>query len=134
MRSLVVGGDVDGQHAVLCRTSQLAVAPDGFHFVLLHEEVETLGMLGHDLRFAFLDGRQFSLRASTPSMPNSLASFRWSQISALNSRALVGIQPTCRQVPPRTLSFSMRAVFRPYWPARMAAVYPAGPLPMMAMS
>ena len=30
--------------------------------------------------------------------------------------------------------FFDKAVFSPYWPARMAAVYPAGPLPMMAMS
>src|ERR1700693_910324 len=67
-------------------------------------------------------------------MPNSLASFKWSQSSALNSSALVGMQPTCRQVPPRNPSFSMSAVFKPYWPARIAAVYPAGPLPMMATS
>src|SRR5580698_4720805 len=44
------------------------------------------------------------------------------------------MQPTFRQVPPSFFSFSMRATFSPYCPARMAAVYPPGPPPMMTMS
>ena len=39
-----------GQHAVLCRAGQLAVASDRFHLVLLHQEIEALGVLGHDFR------------------------------------------------------------------------------------
>ena len=56
LRTFAVGGDLDGQHTVLRRAGQLAVSPDGFDFVLLHQELETLGVLGHDLRLALLDG------------------------------------------------------------------------------
>src|SRR5262249_20576294 len=44
------------------------------------------------------------------------------------------MQPTCRQVPPRNGSFSTTIVFSPSSPARMAATYPPGPLPMIATS
>src|SRR5215472_2282729 len=44
------------------------------------------------------------------------------------------MQPTCRHVPPRNGSFSTTMVFRPSSPARMAATYPPGPLPIIAMS
>src|SRR5215469_1635548 len=44
------------------------------------------------------------------------------------------MQPTCRQVPPRNGSFSTTIVFRPSSPARIAATYPPGPLPMIATS
>ena len=37
-------------------------------------------------------------------------------------RALEGMQPTLRQVPPRVARISMMAAFRPSWPARMAAL------------
>ena len=37
---------------------------------------------------------QFSVTSPTPSMPYSLACFRWSYTSALKSRDLVGMQPT----------------------------------------
>src|SRR5207302_7801710 len=50
------------------------------------------------------------------------------------SNALLGIQPTFRQVPPSSLSFSMIAVLSPSWPARMAATYPPGPEPMITTS
>ena len=42
-----------------------------------------------------------SASAFTPSMPYRSACFRWSQSSAENSIALVGMQPQSRQVPPR---------------------------------
>jgi hypothetical protein len=54
--------------------------------------------------------------------------------SALWRMDLVGMHPQWRQVPPSLGVASMRAVLRPHWPARMAAVYPAGPPPMMATS
>jgi hypothetical protein len=38
------------------------------------------------------------------------------------SRALEGMQPTFRQVPPSVLRFSTQATFRPSWPARIAAL------------
>src|ERR1700733_6825574 len=44
------------------------------------------------------------------------------------------MQPTFRQVPPSFFSRSISATFNPYCPARMAAVYPPGPPPMMTMS
>src|SRR5215470_12960580 len=44
------------------------------------------------------------------------------------------MQPTCRQVPPRYGSFSTTIVFSPSSPARIAATYPPGPLPIIATS
>src|SRR5229473_4578962 len=44
------------------------------------------------------------------------------------------MQPTCRHVPPRNGSFSTTTVFRPSSPARIAATYPPGPLPIIATS
>src|SRR3984957_15766595 len=55
-------------------------------------------------------------------------------MSAWCRKTLVGIQPTCRQVPPRNGSFSTTAVFNPHWLARIAATYPPGPLPMITRS
>src|SRR5882724_7872865 len=42
------------------------------------------------------------------------------------------MHPTCRQVPPRKGSFSTTTVFSPNSPARIAATYPPGPLPIIA--
>src|SRR6266702_1823267 len=84
-----------------------------------------------------------SLRASTffqlsfgsaTSMPNFSACFRWSQISAVKSIALVGMHPQSRQVPPRRSFASISAALRPYCEARMAQVYPAGPPPTTTTS
>src|SRR6266852_2289110 len=44
------------------------------------------------------------------------------------------MHPTCRQVPPRKGSFSTTTVFSPSSPARIAATYPPGPLPILATS
>src|SRR5437899_2404677 len=44
------------------------------------------------------------------------------------------MQPTCKHVPPRNGSFSTTTVFRPNSPARIAATYPPGPLPIIATS
>src|SRR5215472_8640123 len=44
------------------------------------------------------------------------------------------MQPTCKQVPPRKGSFSTTMVFSPSSPARIAATYPPGPLPIIATS
>src|SRR6267143_6126206 len=44
------------------------------------------------------------------------------------------MHPTCRQVPPRKGSFSTTTVFSPSSPARIAATYPPGPLPIIATS
>src|SRR3989338_5457813 len=49
------------------------------------------------------------------------------------TRTFVGMQPLFKQVPPR-LSFSMRTVFSPACAARMAAIYPPGPAPIIATS
>ena len=42
--------------------------------------------------------------------------------NAVCTQALVGMQPTRRQVPPSSGSFSMQATFAPSCAARMAAV------------
>src|SRR5882724_1567050 len=44
------------------------------------------------------------------------------------------MQPTCKHVPPRNGSFSTTTVFSPSSPARIAATYPPGPLPIIATS
>src|SRR6266702_1848490 len=44
------------------------------------------------------------------------------------------MQPPCKQVPPRNGSFATTTVFRPSSPARIAATYPPGPLPIIATS
>src|SRR5580658_950282 len=55
-------------------------------------------------------------------------------MSAWCRNTFVGMQPTCRQVPPRNGSFSTTAVFSPHWLARIAATYPPGPLPIITRS
>ena len=42
--------------------------------------------------------------------------------NAVCTQALVGMQPTRRQVPPSSGSFSMQTVLAPSWAARIAAV------------
>src|SRR6476661_7142541 len=49
------------------------------------------------------------------------------------SRALVGMQPQLRQMPPSD-SRSITATFSPSCEARMAATYPPGPLPTTTKS
>ena len=48
--------DRDGMDSVVCRAGKAAVALDGGDFVLAHEEVEALDMLGDDPVFAVEDG------------------------------------------------------------------------------
>src|SRR5271156_868190 len=55
-------------------------------------------------------------------------------MSAWCRKTLVGMQPTCRQVPPRNGSFSTTATFNPHCAARIAATYPPGPLPITTKS
>ena len=43
------------------------------------------------------------------------------------------MQPQFRQTPPNS-DFSMMAVFKPNWEARIAATYPPGPLPITIKS
>ena len=67
------------------------------------------------------------------SIPNS---DRWSRLwrnSAARNKALVGMQPQFRQMPPRC-SFSTTQADRPSCAARMAATYPPGPPPTTTTS
>ena len=66
-------------------------------------------------------------------MPQSLAWRTRSANAADSSRALVGMQPRCRHVPP-ILSSSTSATFSPSWAARKAAVYPPVPAPSTTRS
>ncbi len=48
--------DFDGVDAAFGGAGELAVALDDGHLVLLHQELETLGVLVHDALLALLDG------------------------------------------------------------------------------
>src|SRR5215210_4569006 len=74
-----------------------------------------------------------SMPASDVLTPNCSPSRALSATSPLCSRALVGMQPRCRQVPP-TLSFSIRTTDRPSSAPRRAAAYPPEPPPRMTRS
>src|SRR5882724_4908122 len=52
----VVVDQINREHPVLCRAGEFTVASYGLNFVFLHEEVEALGVLGHDLVLSLLDG------------------------------------------------------------------------------
>src|SRR5579871_430964 len=67
-------------------------------------------------------------------MPNSFEFWISDQTSAFCKSALVGMQPTCRHVPPSFSSFSTTATLSPNSAARNAATYPPGPLPTMITS
>ncbi len=54
-------------------------------------------------------------------IPRAAASRISSSTLAVWSRALVGMQPRCRQVPPNLGSLSTTATFIPSWPARIPA-------------
>ena len=56
-----------------------------------------------------------------------------SAISPACNSALVGIQPLCKQVPPKT-SRSIKATFKPSWDPRNAAAYPPLPAPSITRS
>ena len=92
--------DIDRVHAVLGGPGEPPKAGDDRDLVLLHQELKALDVLVDDGVLAVAPRPSRACGRPTPSMPNSAAFFRWSQISALNSSALVGMQPTCRQVPP----------------------------------
>ncbi len=66
-------------------------------------------------------------------IPNSSNVRRFCQTSAFLSKALVGIQPQFRHIPPSS-AFSTNATFIPSWAARIAATYPPGPDPMTIKS
>ena len=55
MAGFVVVHHFDGEYAVLRGAGEFAVAFHGLHLVLLHQEVEALGVLGDDLVFAILN-------------------------------------------------------------------------------
>ena len=74
-----------------------------------------------------------SISALPTVMPKSLA---WSikcLTSAERNKALVGMHPQLRQIPPK-FSRSTTAAFSPNWLARIAATYPPGPPPITTRS
>jgi hypothetical protein len=95
--------------------------------VLLHQEFESLDVLGDDGVFALEDrgpverGRADAGDPELDCVLEVVPDFG-------------GMQPTCKQVPPSRGALSMSATFSPYSAPRIAAVYPAGPPPMMATS
>ena len=62
----------------------------------------------------------FSAPTSMPRIGNSLIAASYSSDAC--SRALDGMQPTFRQVPPKVSRISTQAAFSPSCPARMAAL------------
>ena len=113
---------------------QPGVALDPLDLVLAQQELDALGVLVDDA--VLLVDRPSGSRG--PGSRNGCRRLpgcrKCSQTSAVCSSAFVGMQPTSRHVPPNLGCFSMSAVFRPYWPARMAAEYPPGPLPITIRS
>src|SRR3954471_23553515 len=74
-----------------------------------------------------------STDSNVPLTPKAAASLITSTVSAECSRALVGMQPRCRQVPP-TLSRSIITTLMPSSDARSAAAYPPLPPPRTTRS
>src|SRR5882672_3300310 len=58
----------------------------------------------------------------------------WENHSLESSRALLGMQPILRQVPPSVGIFSTQATRRPSCAARIAPTYPPGPAPITKTS
>ncbi len=78
-----------------------------------------------------------SIETAAPSMPvspHSFADCATLSACACSSKALVGIQPQIRQVPPSAFCFSTTATLRPSCAARMAATYPPVPAPITMTS
>ena len=105
-----------------------------FDLILPHQEFETLGVLGHDLVLAVLDGRPVQLARIDAFDAEFLGILQVIPKFGVEQQSFCGNAADVKARSAEDPSFSMSAVFRPYWPARMAAVYPAGPLPMNAMS
>ena len=63
-------------------------------------------------------------RVGSPTLTPNLAKLSSASLiaKAVCTHALVGTQPTRRQVPPSSGSFSMQTVLAPSWAARIAAV------------
>src|SRR5688572_20610997 len=66
--------------------------------------------------------------------PHSFACCTTFSACACSSRALVGMQPQMRQVPPSAFCRSTTATFFPSCDARMAATYPPVPAPITTTS
>ncbi|OQA05993.1 MAG: hypothetical protein BWY65_02308 [Firmicutes bacterium ADurb.Bin373] len=71
-------------------------------------------------RLRALPQLKLSFSGAMPSIPKASASCTFLNTLALSIIALVGMQPQLRHIPPICV-FSMRAVFMPSCPARMAA-------------
>src|SRR5690242_13025541 len=90
------------------------------------------------LRFCMAATSIAGVPTPMPCALNSCAA-RWNS-SEDSSKALEGMHPAFRQVPPKALlpsrffQPSMQAVFRPFWAARIAPGYPPGPPPMTMTS
>ena len=75
----VLALDFDGVDAILGRAGELAVAGDHRDFVLLHQELQTLGVLVDDALLALLDGAPVQRDGAVMfSMPRASPSFTWS--------------------------------------------------------
>src|SRR5206468_2954641 len=66
VRCLTAVCDFHAEDAVLSSAGELAVSADGLDFVLLHQELETFGMLGNDLAFTLLNGGPVELARVHP--------------------------------------------------------------------
>ena len=80
-----------------------------------------------------LEAFEKSKEISPVDIPSFWSFFRSLILSAELRRVFVGMHPLLRQVPP-VRSFSMIKVFAPSWAALIAAVYPPGPEPIIAIS
>ena len=121
-------------NAVLRGAGELAVALDGLDFVLAHQELEAFGVFADDFGLAVLhrfpvqlargdalDAEFLGIFQVVPDFGVEQQGFRRDAAHVQAGAAQVGI-------------FFDECSLEPYCPARMAAVYPAGPLPITAMS
>ena len=79
--------------------------------------------------------RSRPIAADSPSvMPHCLKFLTTPSACACSSRALVGMHPQLRHVPPSAEARSTTPTVRPSWAARIAATYPPVPAPMTTRS
>ena len=122
---------INRKYAVLRANRQLAKTLESSDLILLHQEVEALGVPYDHIVFA----RQNALpvQFATPSIPQRSACFMIPQLRRKQHRLGRECIPT-EAGSPRCSFASISAVFRPYCEARIAQSTPGGPPPITTTS
>ena len=103
-------------------------------FIPLLSNKNSIPLINWSTILSFLDITALKSALTFPSIfiPKFFASFIFINIEEDASNALVGIQPTFKQVPP-TFFFSITVTSPPSIAAFIAATYPPGPPPITAI-